>query len=223
MDFEGNSPSRKEPEISLETEDWLRDFRVTQEMVNVTDQNGSSPQSLLTLPELPFASEYITVLSTDSNNADVYELKTNGRDFVIKDIRNVSFTLENFPGANLQQKAKYIKIFFDVVKEHLGDRAWSTDFIIAKNGENKPCLRVIQEKVDGWKLKDIRNRLRPDYIERINEVVKKARESLEEAFGDERLQGQDYSKAVDWVRKDAFYDGNIFIQRDGRVVFVDLI
>lgn len=181
----------------------------------------------MNIPELPFIPDQgteVKILSEDSNNSTVYEIQVGGQAYVIKDILSNSFTIENIPGETIEDKAANIKLFFDVLKEKIGKRAWDTYFFVSKNASAEPCIRVVQKKIEGCSLAEFEaDGLDPESARTLNIIKEEVRAQLIVAFADERLNSLDFSKTKEWVQGDALFEKNIFITEDGNLYLIDLI
>lgn len=179
------------------------------------------------IPELPFQPDEgteVEVLSEDSNNSVVYEIQVSGESYIIKDILPNSFTLENIPGETLQEKAENIQLFFTVMKDHIGKRAWDTSFLLAKDRDNQLCVRVVQKKIDGLTLAEYEaDGIDSESAAALKQIKDEVRAQLERAFADERLSHADFSETKQWVKTDALFEKNIFITEEGDVYLIDLI
>lgn len=172
--------------------------------------------------------------------SEVFEFKPEkGKEYVFKEMR-FERVVELYHGKTLEEKASDMKVFFDILKKHYGDKIAKTWFIIGKNKNNESCVIKIQKKIKGdllydlkykdklkkYKLKDDDPRLKDD-DPRLKDALKQTQEIKSDAYEvahkiikDPRLR--DYS--IDEARSliaDIDNSENIIVDKKGNITVID--
>ena len=88
---------------------------------------------------------------------EVFKFKPEkGKEYVYKEV--FPWAANRYHGKSLEKKALDMKRVYDVLKKHYGDKVADTHFIVAKNKDGDPCIMKIQEKLQGPRLLELREK-----------------------------------------------------------------